>query len=183
MNALSACLMVLALTLGASAPCEAQSAEVKAHLDAVCGRPDAYGCYANHKYGYMIAWPKLLLSPQGESDSGDGQAFASRDGRAAMACWACFSDVTGQTLKEAFGEAAGDGQARVTYKHLSRDFFVVSGFKEGRIFYRKTLEAHGVRASFELSYDPALKQAFDPVVKDLARSLSIDPAFAWQSGK
>lgn len=183
MCALPACLLVLALTLGASAPCAAQSAEVKARLDAVCARTAEYGCYTNHKYGYVAAWPKRYLKAQGEADSGDGQTFASNDGRSAMACWAYFSDVTGQTLKEALEEAAGDGQAQVTYKHLGRDFFVVSGFKEGRIFYRKTIQTHGVRASFELSYDPSLKQAFDPVVKDVSRSFSIDPAFAWKTGR
>ena len=39
---------------------------------------------------------------------------------------------------------------------------------------------HSVPASFELAYAPALKARFDPVVRDLAASCSIDPAFGYQ---
>jgi len=173
-------LAILVLALAATATRHAQA---KTGLDEVCGRTSEYGCYTNHKYGFVAAWPTRFLTPQGESDSGDGQAFASKDGRAAMACWAFYSAVNGQSLKQAFQEASDEGDAQVTYKRLGKDYFVVSGIKDGKIFYRKTMDAGGVRASFELSYDPALKQAFDPVVKDVARSFTVDWAFAWGSGQ
>lgn len=156
---------------------------VSARLDSVCGRATVYGCYANHRYGYVVAWPKKFLQPGGESDSGDGQRFRSRDGSAEMACWGVFHEVIGNSLAEAYSEAAGEPGAQVTYKHLGKDFFVLSGIREGKIFYRKTIRAGDVEASFELVYSPALKDAFDPIVKDVSGGFVIDPAFAWQEGR
>jgi len=157
------------------------SREGAARIKAVCGRSAEYGCYTNHKYGYVAAWPKRYLKPEGESDSGDGQRFMSPDGRASLACWGSFHTVLGQSLKAAFAEATEDPGATVTYKRLGKDFFVVSGLREGRIFYRKTIRSGEVEASFELDYDPALKPAFDPVVKDLAGSFAIAPDFTWRT--
>ena len=156
------------------------SPETAARLNAVCGQTTVYDCYTNHKYGYVLAWPLRHLTPQGESDSGDGQMFASPDGRALLSCWAYLSDVQGQSIDQAYGEALMEAGPQVSYKHLGKDFFVISGFKGVKIFYRKTMLAHGVQASFELSYAPELKNEFDPVVKDLARSFSVDPAFRWR---
>lgn len=154
--------------------------ESKALLDAVCGRTDVYGCYTNHKYGYVIAWPKKLLTPRGESDDGGGQVFAATSGRAELAVWAVFNNVLEQTIPEAFQEAQKEEGAQVTYKRLGKDFFVLTGFKGQKIFYRKTLLRHDVLASFEVVYEPSLKEVFDPIVKDMARSFTVDPAFAWQ---
>jgi hypothetical protein len=152
------------------------AAKAPTTLESVCSRTAEYGCYTNHRYGYVLAWPKTMLTPLGEADAGDGQAFASVDGRADLRCWAGFDDA-GQTLPAAYAQARQEPGRRVTYAHLGRDFFVVSGFEDGRIFYRKTLLAHGVLAAFELRYEVGLKAAFDPVVRDLAASFTVDPAF------
>jgi len=156
------------------------SGEVIARLDAVCGQTGVYGCYTNHKYGYVVAWPNKHLTGQGESDSGDGQIFSSPDGQAQLACWAYFNDVLGESIGQAYAQAIQEAGAQISYKHLGKDFFVISGIKDGMIFYRKTLLAHGVQASFELRYAAQLKAAFDPIVKDVARSFSVDPAFSWR---
>jgi len=156
------------------------SPDVAARLDSVCGRTGVYGCYTNHKYGYVVAWPKMHLTGQGESDSGDGQVFSSPDGQAWLACWAYFNDVFGESIGQTYAQALQEAGAQVSYKHLGKDFFVISGVRDGMIFYRKTLLAHGVQASFELSYAAQLKAAFDPIVKDVARSFSVDPAFSWR---
>lgn len=153
-------------------------ASASARLDAVCARAKEYGCYVNHKYGYVAAWPRKLLSPQGESDSGDGQRFASADGRAEMACWASFASVTGRTLEQVFREAREELGAQAGYKRIARDFFVVSGLKDGRIFYRKTIFAGEVEAGFQIEYPQELKEEFDPVVRDLAAAFTVDESFA-----
>lgn len=172
--------LLLTLSVAGPAPAREPAPEVKARLDKVCSRTNVYDCYANHKYGYVLAWPRQLLAPQGESDAGDGQVFAAPDGRAELRCWAGFNDVLEQTIPAALAEALAEPGRQVTYRHRGKDFFVVSGLEGGKIFYRKTMLAHGVLASFELAYDPAQKARFDPVVQDLAASFSIDPAFGYQ---
>ena len=156
------------------------SLEVKTRLDKVCSRTAEYGCYTNHKYGYVLAWPKQLLTPQGESDAGDGQAFTSKDGRISLAAWAIYNNVLEQTLPEAYQQAMDEPNQAVTYKHLGKDFFVVSGHKNGKIFYRKTALSNDVQASFEFEYDSTMQNVMDPIIKDIAASFTIDALFQWR---
>ena len=163
---LPAGLAALLLLLSAAGPAQARepAPEVRARLDKVCSRAKVYGCYTNHKYGYVMAWPKGMLAPQGESDAGDGQVFAAPDGRAELRCWAGFNTVLETTIPAARAEAVAEPGRQVAYQHRGKDFFVVSGLEGGKIFYRKTVLAHGILASFELTYDPAQKAVFDPVI-------------------
>ena len=147
-------------------------------LEAVCARTDVYACYTNHKYGYVLAWPRKLLKALGESDAGDGQLFVAPGDKAKLTCWAQYANVQGKKLSALYDQALREPGQEISYKHQGKNFFVLSGTRDGKIFYHKTLMEHGVQASFELSYDPSLKETFDPIVADLARSFSIDPSFA-----
>lgn len=151
--------------------------EVEANVSAVCGMTDVYVCYTNHKYGYLLAWPKKLLVAQGESDAGDGQLFTAPDDRAELACWAEFNSVLKQSLKKAFQEAQQEPGLQVTYKSLGKDFFVVSGIKDAKVLYRKTVMTTLVQATFVLTYDQTLKDEFNPLVGDIAKSFIAHPAF------
>jgi hypothetical protein len=146
-------------------------------FEAVCSRADEYDCYVNHRYGYAMAWPKRLLLPMGESDAGDGQVFASPDGRAELRCWGNFNDAPQQTIPEALAQALAEPGRQATYRHAGRNFFVLSGYTDGRIFYRRSILAHGVLATFELTYETSLKKLFDPVIRDISTGFIIDPAF------
>lgn len=179
-HAMFAMALLLILTTSGEAPAREPAAATKARLDKVCSRTAEYACYTNHKYGYVLPWPKRVLKPFGESDAGDGQVFAAPDGRAELRCWAGFNDVLEETIPGAFAQAIKEPGRHVTYKHLGKDFFVVSGQEGKHIFYRKTLLAHGILASFELVYEPSLKPLFDPVAVDLSSSFSIDPAFGFE---
>lgn len=157
-----------------------RSLEVKTRLDKICSRTAEYGCYTNHKYGYVLAWPKQFFTPQGESDAGDGQAFTSKNGQMELAVWAIYNDVLEQTLPEAYQQALDEPNQEVTYKHIGKNFFVVSGHRGGKIFYRRTVLSNDVQASFDLAYDPSMQDVMDPIVKDISDSFCIDPAFQWQ---
>lgn len=146
-------------------------------FEGVCSRADEYGCYVNHRYAYALAWPKRLLRPMGESDAGDGQVFASPDGRAELRCWGSFNESPQQTIPEALAQALDQPGRQVTYRHADKSFFVLSGYTDGRIFYRRSILAHGVLATFELTYEKSLKELFDPVIRDISTGFLIDPAF------
>ena len=170
--------MLGVLMLLAACPVEAWSTSARKMetFEDVCARTD-YGCYVNHKYGYALAWPKRLLTPLGQSDAGDGQVFAAPDGRAELRCWGSFSNAPQQTIPQAMTRAMAEPGRQMTYTHAGRDFFVLSGYAEGRIFYRRSVLAHGVLATFELTYDAPLKKLFDPVIRDISAGFIIDPAF------
>lgn len=159
------------------APEAALPPELEKNASAVCGMTDVYDCYTNHKYGYLLAWPKRLLAAQGESDAGDGQVFAAPDGRAQLVCWAGFNSVLKRPLKAAFQEAQQEPGLQVTYKSLGKDFFVVSGFQEGKIVYRKTVMTALVQATFVLTYDQSLKDTFNPLVGGMSKSFIAHAAF------
>ena len=171
-----AAVTLLALALMLSCPPAVRSGTAETLAD-VCSRTEEYGCYVNHRYGYALAWPKRLLTPMGESDAGDGQIFTAPDGRAELRCWGSFSDDPHRALPEAQEQALAEPGRRVTYRHAGKGFFVLSGFAGDRIFYRRTVLAHGVLATFELMYDEALKKDFDRPVRDMSSSFTVDPAF------
>ncbi len=171
--------LLLALVASQGISAKEPTQETKAKLDRVCSRTAEYDCYTNHKYGYVLAWPRHLLKPLGESDAGDGQVFTALRGRAELRCWAGFNDVLEQTIPQAFAQALNEPGRRVTYQHMGKDFFVISGLEGQDIFYRKTLLAHDILASFEFVYEPSFKALLDPVIRDMSSSFSIDPAFGY----
>jgi hypothetical protein len=178
--------VLLALSSAPDALAKQQSNDVKlppdmeAAANSVCTKTDVYDCYTNHKYGYLLAWPRKLLAAQGESDAGDGQFFKAPDDRAQLVCWAGFNSVSRQSLQQMFQEAQKESGLQATYKYLGKDFFVVSGIQDGKIVYKKTVKTALVQATFVLTYDQALKGAFDPLVGDIAKSFLAHPAFMGQ---
>lgn len=179
----NASLILLLLVLSLSAPglawakreaqADALPPELEAKANAVCAKTDTFNCYANNKYGYLVAWPHKLLTAQGESDAGDGQIFSAADGQAQLTCWARFINVLPQSLKKEFEAAQQEPGLQVTYKHMGKNFFVVSGISDGKIVYRKTVTTSQVQATFVLTYAQAQKGVFDPLVGDVANSLII----------
>jgi hypothetical protein len=125
-----------------------------------------YKTYTNARYGYSISYPASLLTPQGEADNGDGQAFRSKDGAAEMRVYG--SQNLGGGLAEAYAEAQA-GKA-VTYKTMKGNWFVVSGRDGGKIFYRKTMFRDDVLKTFTIEYDESQKSTYDAVTARIARS-------------
>jgi len=79
-----------------------------------------------------------------------------------------------QTLNEVLAQeserSAEHPNRVVTYKVLRRDWFVVSGTENGRIFYQKTMLRDSTFKTFRIEYDESQKQTFDPVTASIARS-------------
>jgi hypothetical protein len=126
----------------------------------------SYRTYSNARYGFSIAYPAGLLIPQGESDNGDGQKFASRDGSAVLTAYG--SNRMDRSLREEYQSAQAD--RTVTYRLLGRDMFVVSGIAGGKIFYQKTLLRSDAFKTFIIEYDESDRSTFDPVTTRIARS-------------
>ena len=126
----------------------------------------AYKTYTNARYAYSISYPSSLLTPQGEADNGDGQAFRSSDGAAEMRVYG--SQNLGGGLAGAYREAQAGKD--VTYKTLKGNWFVVSGRDGGKIFYQKTMFKGGVLKTFTIEYDESQKATYDAVTTRVARS-------------
>jgi hypothetical protein len=125
-----------------------------------------YRTYSNARYGFSIAYPAGILIPQGESDNGDGQRFASRNGSASLVAFG--ENRLDRSLADEFRSAQENRS--VTYKVLRRDMFVVSGFGNGKIFYQKTLLRGGSFKTFVIEYDEGERATFDPITSRIAAS-------------
>lgn len=129
-----------------------------------------YEWYTNHKYGYVIAWPKKLLTAMGESNAGDGQIFKDAEGQVKLICWAGWNSVEKKPINVLYIKAQQEIGSRVTYEYMGKNFFVVSGIKDGKIVYQKTIKNKTITATFILTYPKSSSAVFNPLVGDIAKS-------------
>lgn len=135
---------------------------------------DIYDTYFNQRYGYSIDYPKDLLFPQGESDNGDGQVFLSKNTDAKLLVYGS-NNALEQSLEDIYREQSRGGmpdepQKVVTYRVLKNNWFVVSGYNAGKIFYQKTLLHDKQFKTFIFEYDEKQKKIYDPINIRLAKS-------------
>lgn len=135
---------------------------------------EKYSTYRNARFSYVISYPTGLLTPQGESDNGDGQKFLSRDGQAEMIVYGS-ENASDQSLRDLYNSqlrGEGDDQLKrqVTYKVLRGNWFVVSGYEGDRVYYQKTIFSGGVFKTFRIEYDKSRADVFDKVTKKVAAS-------------
>lgn len=124
--------------------------------------------YVNTEYHFEIDYPNTLI-PQGESDSKDGQTFISTDKKVKL--WAyldrshnLIDDVTDSnlTFEQYYKREIKSTKTRtVTYKTFSKNFFVVSGTENDKIFYRKTINTEYGWFTFELLYPTSEKNTYN----------------------
>jgi hypothetical protein len=124
--------------------------------------------YNNARYGYSIVYPSNLLLPKGESDNGDGQIFLNNT--AEMRVFAS-NMLLNETLTKEF-KAVVRKSENVSYKTINKNFFVVSGKIDGRIFYQKTIaRADGVFLTFYIEYVEDERNDYDKFTTRIVGSI------------
>ncbi len=136
----------------------------------LAGAPEL-GRYVNARYGYAIDYP-LAFTPRGESANGDGQVFASPDGRGEMRVFAS-RNAPRRTLQDRYRESLAALGTRPLFTLLRDDWFVVSGIAGGKVVYEKTLFRRDAFFTVAFAYDPAARAAFEAVVGRVVRSLEV----------
>ncbi len=132
-----------------------------------------YGVYENERFGFSALYPADILLPADRLPDGLGQFFLSPDGSAALA-------VSGVPLGEGVLEAAYEQELAatdqtVTYRASGAGWFVVSGYKNGVVFYQKTLETSRALASFRIVYHPSWKPLMDDITTEISRAFVAPP--------
>jgi hypothetical protein len=139
----------------------------------------AYDTYNNLKYHYAVDFPHGILIPQGESDAGDGQVFVSRQDSAKMTVYGEYNvlNQSPTTLyHDAIHSTSSEHPGRVmTYKHLGRAGFVISGHDGTHIFYEKLTMRHERVLTLLLDYPTRRRGLYDPMTKHIAHSLQLLP--------
>jgi len=61
-------------------------------------------------------------------------------------------------------------RVRVTYKNQQDNWFVISGYKDGNVFYTKTFLYNNDILELSLNYDRSLQPEFDTIVAQISHS-------------
>ncbi|MEB3828217.1 hypothetical protein [Phormidium sp. CCY1219] len=134
-----------------------------------------YETYYNDRFNYSVDYPENMLIPQGEPTNGDGQEFVSESGNIEMMVYG-YHDIFDKTLEDLYrqtireGMEGEPGNLEVTYQRLGDNWFVVSGYQNGQVFYHKRIRSDGDIKVLEIQYDRSLQPQFDRIVADIANS-------------
>ena len=139
-----------------------------------------FDTYCNARFAYCIEYPKGIIYPQPESQNGDGRVFKNKQGEEVLTVFGRLNaDPDGGTisleqqydddLHGALEENVNKDRV-ITYQKLGKTFFVISGYKKGKIFYQKTLLKEDAFAYAILEYSENEKEVFDKVSERLFKS-------------
>lgn len=138
---------------------------------------DKFSTYSNDRFHFSIDYPADLLTMAPPPDNDDGRTFRSADGQIEMLVWGQHN-AESKTLDEMYNLDLKGFTEKPSYMVLKRDWFVLSGMKDGKIFYEKTLirrKGGDVFFTFTVEYPASEKAKFDAIVKRMADSFKFDP--------
>jgi hypothetical protein len=138
--------------------------------------PEGWRTYANARFGTAIEYPAGIFSTrEPPPENGDGQAFRSADGRARLLVYGAnnVENDTPQSYVDKYVDPKG-----VSFRRVTRDFFAVSGVREGAIFYQRCNFAPPPGDTihcFMVTYPSDRKATWNPIVGRLSRTLRPAP--------
>jgi hypothetical protein len=138
--------------------------------------------WVNRRFGGAMDHPAgFVPDPGSVPEDGSAIRFWAAD-RRATAVVNLAPNREGRGLDALLAEAEGDvlqnGGGRITYRRRRDDWFVISGFMAGRIFYRRTLRLRrGVVATLWMEFPPELRPCLDAAVTMMSLSFR-----AWPGG-
>jgi hypothetical protein len=128
--------------------------------------------YLNKRYGFTISYPTAYFRPQ-EPLSEEGRVWVSHDGNAKLLAGA-LDNADGMSLSEyrAFLLKESYAGAEVTFAPVRDTWFILSGTRDGTIFYERVTFTCGGRRinSWAMLYPAAERRLYDRIVEKVART-------------
>lgn len=133
-----------------------------------------YGTYINDRFSFSVLYPPGLLKMQPPPENNDGRTFLSRDSSVEMRAWGQYNAFS-RTLREEYEDALKGFGEKPSYMMLGKSSFVLSGIKEGKIFYQKTLYRKNNDAFYTLTieYPQTQRKKYDPIVTRISNSFRL----------
>lgn len=122
--------------------------------------------YCNTRYGFCVNYPSYLSSdipPQ----NGDGQKFFIKKGLTMTVSGS--NNVLNYSLPQVMTSQKSEFD-RITYQRQSKNYFILSGYKQGQIIYLKTYIGSGSINSLHLIYPSQLKTKYDRLITKISQS-------------
>ncbi|MYL85009.1 hypothetical protein GTA51_18010 [Desulfovibrio aerotolerans] len=126
-------------------------------------------CYGNNRFGFDLCFPAGIFTAQPAPENNDGRTFVSRDGRIELLVWGGHNALN-RTLAQAFTEAKQEAGLAVTYQAMKNDWYVVSGYLDGKILYQKTWLRGDVFYNLRLVYAESAREQADPILRAVVKS-------------
>ena len=133
----------------------------------------SYDIYENERFGFSVLYPADILLPADRLPDGLGRFFLADDGSVALSAYG--APKAAGALEGAYEQELSAEDQTVTYRASGPGWFVVSGFKNGVVFYQKTLETEDALVSFRISYHPSWKPLMDEITTEISRAF-VKPA-------
>lgn len=141
-----------------------------------------YNTYTNVRYAFRVLYPSGVLIPQGEADNGDGQRFISKDKKVVMVASGINNPEPEEySLKSRYNDDIKENKdypgRRVTYKKLTKNWYVVSGNEGENIFYLKVIYKHNMEqfVTVMITYPKSQRAFYDPIVATISSNFKIVP--------
>jgi hypothetical protein len=137
-------------------------------------RDEEVATYLNKRYGFTLTYPTSRFTPQ-EPLSEEGRVWASPDGSAKLLAGA-LANTDAMTLGEYrdrdFLLKESYSGAEVDYAPIRDSWFVLSGTRQGTMFYERVTFSCGGRRinSWAMLYPVAERRVYDRIVERVARS-------------
>jgi hypothetical protein len=129
--------------------------------------------YRNERYGFSFDYPSGLFAPERPADTVDGNVFVSPDGNARLLAGA-LPNTEGINLREyrALVLQRSYPDAAIDYAPVRGSWFVLSGTRDGQMFYERVTFTCGGRLinSWAMLYPVSERQIYDRIVEQVAKS-------------
>jgi hypothetical protein len=129
--------------------------------------------YRNERHGFSLSYPAGTFAVQPPPASDEGRVFVSRDGNARLLAGALpnadgvnLRDYRTLLLQQSYPGAAID------YAPVGATWFVLSGIRDGVMFYERVTFTCGGRLinSWAMLYPATERRLYDGIVEQVARS-------------
>jgi hypothetical protein len=137
---------------------------------AAAAEPVGWQKYAVPETGANVDLPMTIFSKDaGQPESGYGRRFLTADGRA---------NLTVQSMPNKANDSPADFLTKmrppsdIVYKRVTPNFFVVSSFRNGKIWYNRCNFAGRFMNCVLINYPAAEKRQWDSVVTRISNTLA-----------
>ena len=129
--------------------------------------------YRNERHGFSLSYPAGTFAAQPPPTDAEGRVFVSRDGNARLLAGALpnadgvnLRGYRSLVLQQSYPGAAID------YAPMRDNWFVLSGIRDGVMFYERVTFTCGGRRinSWAMLYPAAERRLYDRIVEQVARS-------------
>ncbi|HEY5125316.1 MAG TPA: hypothetical protein VIK14_16415 [Ignavibacteria bacterium] len=132
----------------------------------------SFNYYANPRFGFSMSYPSNFTKDR-PPDNGDGQIFRSPDRKfMLLGSGSYYPSALDKSIDEIYNESIPNYD-QVTYKVLESDWFVISGYDKGKIFYTKSFLRNGTLYTILMEYPESEKDKYDDLVNKLSKSFKV----------